>query len=91
MPTYVYAVLDDEGNPTEEQFEVIQRMSDDALTKHPEDGRPVQRVICAPSIKHNGPAWNWCEETKRYINKTKPKYIRDDAAGIRMKFPKGGV
>tara|TARA_B100001778_G_scaffold334967_1_gene349824 strand:+ start:29392 stop:29667 length:276 start_codon:yes stop_codon:yes gene_type:complete len=91
MPTYVYAYLDKDGNPTDEHFETFQKMSDDALTKNPEDGRPCQRVICAPMVKHNGPAWEWCEETRKYINETKPKYIRDDEAGVRMKFPKGGV
>ncbi len=50
MPTYVYQVLDKAGEGTNEHFEVVQTMSDKPLTKHPEDGRPVRRVPCAPTI-----------------------------------------
>lgn len=39
MPTYVYRRAD--GTT----FEVTQRISDDALTKDPETGEPVERVI----------------------------------------------
>jgi predicted nucleic acid-binding Zn ribbon protein len=45
MPTYVYEILDEEGRPTEERFEVIQPMSEDPLTKHPETGQPVRRMF----------------------------------------------
>ncbi|CAA9413513.1 MAG: hypothetical protein AVDCRST_MAG64-2469 [uncultured Phycisphaerae bacterium] len=55
MPTYVYRVLrpagsggDDAG--ADETFEVRQSMSDPPLTRHPETGEPVERVICAPQI-----------------------------------------
>jgi hypothetical protein len=34
----------------EETFEVRQSIHDAALTKHPETGEPVERVICAPAI-----------------------------------------
>ncbi|MEN0021083.1 MAG: FmdB family transcriptional regulator [Planctomycetota bacterium] len=50
MPTYVYEVLDEQGNGTGECFEVVQRMSEDALTKHPESGKPVRRIPQAPTI-----------------------------------------
>lgn len=50
MPTYEYEVLDEKGEPTGETFEHVQSMKDDALTKHPEDGRPVRRAIVAPAI-----------------------------------------
>jgi hypothetical protein len=43
MPTYVYRVYDENDEPTDEVFEVFQKMSDDALT-HDEEGRPVRRV-----------------------------------------------
>ena len=33
------------GQPTGERFEVVQSMSDEPLTKHPESGKPVRRVI----------------------------------------------
>ena len=45
MPTYVYQIID-----TGETFEVVQKMSDDALTEHPETGQSVRRVILAPHI-----------------------------------------
>ena len=48
MPTYVYAYLDADGNPTDECFELVQSISEDALTKR--DGRKVQRVPQAPNI-----------------------------------------
>ena len=40
MPTYVYRNL-----VNGETFEVQQRMTDDALTVHPETGDPVKRLI----------------------------------------------
>ena len=39
MPLYVYEVVLPDGTGGE-QFEVLQKMSDDALTKHPETGEP---------------------------------------------------
>lgn len=45
MPTYVYEVLDDKGTPVGERFEVVQTMTDDPLTQHPETGQPVRRVF----------------------------------------------
>ncbi len=50
MPTYVYEVLDKAGKPTGETFEILQRMADDALVKHPISGEPVRRAIVAPAI-----------------------------------------
>jgi predicted nucleic acid-binding Zn ribbon protein len=44
MPTYVYEVVDEQGNPGE-RFEVVQKMTDDPLTKHPETGQKVRRVF----------------------------------------------
>lgn len=50
MPTYVYEVLDDKGEGTGDFFEVVQSIKDDALTRHPESGRPVRRVPQAFNI-----------------------------------------
>ena len=50
MPTYVYEILDKKGEPTGETFEIFQLMKDEALTKHPETGKPVRRAIVAPAI-----------------------------------------
>ena len=44
MPTYVYEVVNDDGT-TGERFEVVQRMTGDPLTEHPETGEAVQRVF----------------------------------------------
>jgi len=49
MPTYVYEVIEADGS-SGEQFEVLQKISDDPLTHHPDSGKPVRRVICAPNI-----------------------------------------
>lgn len=53
MPTYMYRVVRPAGSAAdgaEETFEVMQRMSDPPLTRHPDTGEPVERVICAPQI-----------------------------------------
>ena len=42
MPTYVYEVIEEDGQ-SGERFEVVQRMTDDPLTEHPETGQPVRR------------------------------------------------
>ena len=49
MPTYVYEFINADGTPGT-TFEVFQKMSDDPLTKHPETGQPVRRVITAPNL-----------------------------------------
>lgn len=55
MPTYVYRVVSSKkksvaSEDDERRFEVVQAMSDPPLTRHPETGEPVERVICAPNI-----------------------------------------
>lgn len=47
---YEYEILDKDGQPTGERFEIHQSMKDDALTKHPETGVPCRRAITAPAI-----------------------------------------
>jgi predicted nucleic acid-binding Zn ribbon protein len=49
MPTYVYRVMKKDGS-LGDTFEVQQRMSDAPLTKHPETGEPVTRVVQAPML-----------------------------------------
>ena len=49
MPTYVYQVISN-GDAEGEIFEVVQKMSDPPLTKHPETGEPVRRIPQAPHI-----------------------------------------
>ncbi len=45
MPTYVYETIP--GNPDDKprRFEVFQRMTDDALTRDPDSGEPVRKII----------------------------------------------
>ncbi len=55
MPTYVYQVIEDDGSEGE-TFEVVQKMTDPPLERHPETGKPVRRLIQAPNI-----AGKWSE------------------------------
>ena len=48
MPLYVYEVVLPDGSGGE-TFEIIQKMSEDPLTKHPETGKPVRRVFGEPN------------------------------------------
>lgn len=48
MPTYVYRVVSDDGEG--ETFEVVQPMSEPALTHHPVTGEPVRRVYLPPNL-----------------------------------------
>jgi len=48
MPLYVYQVIEPDGSDGE-VFEVMQRMSDSPLTAHPENGKPVRRLLAAPN------------------------------------------
>lgn len=48
MPTYVYQVIGS-GSPGE-VFEIVQKMSDPPLLRHPVSGQPVRRIPQAPMI-----------------------------------------
>lgn len=48
MPLYVYQVIEPDGSDGE-VFEVLQSMSEAPLTAHPENGKPVRRLISAPN------------------------------------------
>jgi putative FmdB family regulatory protein len=48
MPIYEYK------RPDGTTFEVIQKFSDDPLTKDPDTGVPVERVYTAPAIHFKG-------------------------------------
>jgi predicted nucleic acid-binding Zn ribbon protein len=45
MPTYVYETIPESASATPQRFEVRQSMSEPALTRHPQTGAPVRRVI----------------------------------------------
>jgi hypothetical protein len=48
MPLYVYQVVEKDGAEGE-IFEVLQDMSEPPLTQHPENGKPVQRLLGTPN------------------------------------------
>lgn len=78
MPTYVYEIID-EPNEQARYFEVIQSMRDDALTRHPESGRPVRRVIQPPHIAGkwaDSKSKNTYENNKRLGELGFTKYVK---------------
>ena len=52
MPTYLYRTIRPDGLDGE-LFEVVQRMSDPPLVRHPESGLPVERVPVVPNLSLN--------------------------------------
>lgn len=75
MPTYIYEVVHEDGS-TGETFEVVQRISEAALTRHPETGVPVRRIIQAPFI-----GGSWSEGAMK-------KNVSDDKKLDRLGFTK---
>ena len=49
MATYIYETIPKKKGGTPRRFEVVQKMSDDALTHDPKTGLPVRRVIVGGS------------------------------------------
>lgn len=49
MATYVYETIPKNPKQKPRRFELQQKMSEPALTKHPETGEPVRRVIIGGS------------------------------------------
>jgi predicted nucleic acid-binding Zn ribbon protein len=45
MTTYVYETVTPPGGPAPRRFEIRQSMQDAPLTRHPDTGEPVRRVI----------------------------------------------
>lgn len=45
MPTYIYETIPKKASGRTKRFELRQSMKDSPLTKHPETGEPVRRVI----------------------------------------------
>lgn len=44
MPTYIYETITEDASAVK-RFEIDQRMSAQALDRHPETGEPIRRVI----------------------------------------------
>lgn len=68
MPTYVYRNL-----VTGETFELQQRITEDALTVHPETGDPVKRLIQPVGIAFKGSGF--------YVNDSRSSGSRRSAGG----------
>lgn len=66
MPTYVYEILDKQGKPTGETFEIVQSMKEDALAKQPGTGKPCRRAIVAPAVAGK---WSPIKEKNTLSNK----------------------
>ena len=45
MPTYEYETIPESDSEQPTRFDIWQRMADEPLTKHPETGQPVRRII----------------------------------------------
>lgn len=50
MPLYEYVIVNDDGSEGE-TFEVLQKISDPLLTRHPTTGQKIRRIMSAPSVK----------------------------------------
>jgi uncharacterized protein YPO0396 len=90
MPIYLYQYLSEEGNPLDEYVEILQNMSEDALSVNPENNRRIQRIICAPSVRDSTPVWERCKEVRDHIKMTRPKYINDGKQKIKFDPKKHG-
>ena len=65
MPIYEYR------RPDGTTFEVLQKMSEDALTHDPETGEPVTRVLTAPAIHFKGSGFHNTDYGTRKRNREK--------------------
>lgn len=45
MTTYVYEIVPQDPNEVPRQIEIRQSMKDEPLTRHPETGEPIRRVV----------------------------------------------
>ncbi len=49
MATYVYETIPQKKGQKPRRFEFVQKMTEPALTHHPETGEPVKRIIIGGS------------------------------------------
>jgi predicted nucleic acid-binding Zn ribbon protein len=86
MPTYLYQILNKDGEPTGETIEIVQSMKDEPLTVDPESGRPIRKAITAPAVRDGRPFWERCADVREHLKNTKPKWVHDKEKGIRERF-----
>lgn len=89
MPLYLYQVETDDDSG--EIFEVLQSMSEPALTKHPETGEPVKRIFGAPNAPR---AWTdmhakSATSDKRLERGGFTKYVKSDTGKYEKVFGSG--
>ena len=60
MATYVYETIPRRPNELPMRFEVTQSMKDAPLTRHPDTGEPVRRVISGGSA-----SWAWAARARQ--------------------------
>src|SRR5256714_12588726 len=75
MPIYEYR----RGDGT--TFEVLQSFSDEALTKDPETGQPVQRVLHAPAVHFKGSGFYNTD----YGTRKRSRELKESAEGASSK------
>ena len=80
MPIYVYRII---GSSPEQTFEVRQLMSEPPLTKNPDTGEPVERVICPPNISSDklGNASIASSGLTKYVKTSDGTYERQAGGG----------
>jgi len=86
MPTYVYAIVNPDGTDGA-RFEVFQRISDAALTVHPETGAPVRRVPVASQFQAGSDAQRLSNSNLERLGLT--KYERAGDGTYEKKAGKG--
>ena len=81
MPIYVYEP--DTDDDSGERFEFFQRMDDPPLTRHPETGQPIRRVVTTPYV----PTKYHPQSTKKMLSDKNldrlgfTKYVKKDSGG----------
>ena len=91
MPIYVYEVILEDGE-SGQQFEVSQKMTDDALTEHPTTGQPVRRVIQPPLLggKYSDAGMKKTVNDEKKLDKMGfTKYVKQSDGTYEKKIGKG--
>ena len=84
MPTYVYKNL-----KTGETFELTQRISEPALTVHPESGEPVKRLVQPVGIAFKGSGF-YVTDSRKSESKSKGGTSESKAEGSSKSAESGG-
>jgi predicted nucleic acid-binding Zn ribbon protein len=79
MPIYVYE-LDIDDDSRQQRFEIFQKMTDLALTHHPETGAKIRRVVSAPYVprSYHGQSTDKTLSDKNLDRLGFTKYVKTD-------------